>query len=111
MVLFDVKSLFTNILFSFTIKLITGALYHNSKSSNFNTLFNGINQTKTKQILEWVTKSGTFLFNNEYFEKIGLISMKGKASNLFALVIINYIVDKAMEITPSLYMIALQISK
>ena len=67
---YDVKSLFTNIPVSFTIKLIVGALHHNGKSSNSNTLFNGFTQTKMKQFLEWVSKSGTFLFNNEYFEQI-----------------------------------------
>ena len=61
MVSFDVKSLFTNISVSFTIKLVIDALYHNDKSSNSNTLFNGFNPTKMKQFLEWVTKSGTFI--------------------------------------------------
>ena len=44
--------------------VIIDALSHNSKSSNSNTLFNGFNQIKMKQFLEWVTKSGTFVFNN-----------------------------------------------
>ena len=90
MVSFDVKSLFTNILVSFTTKLliIIDALYHNDNSSNSNTLFNGFDQTKMKQFLEWVTKNGTFLFNNEYFEIDG-VPMEGKASNLFADVIMN----------------------
>ena len=99
---FDVKSLFTNIPVSFTIKLIIDALYHNDKSSNSNTLFNGFNPTKMKQISEWVTKSGTFLFNNECFEQIDGVPMRAKASNLFADVIM-YIIDKAMEITPLQY--------
>ena len=68
MVSFDVKSLFTNISVSFTIKLIIDALYHNDKSSSSNTLFNGFNPTKMKQFLEWVTKIGSFLFNNELFQ-------------------------------------------
>ena len=46
MVSFDVKSLFTNIPVLFTIKLIIDALYHNSKSSNFNTLFNDLIRPK-----------------------------------------------------------------
>ena len=96
---FDVKSLFTNISVSFTIKLIIDSLYHNDKSSNSSTLFNEFNPTKMKQYLEGVTKSGTFLFNNKYFEQIDGVLMGGKASNLFADVIMNYIVDKAMEIT------------
>ena len=103
MVSFDLKSLFTNIPVLFTIELIIDALYHNDKSSNFNTLFNGFNPTKMKQFLEWVTKSGTFLFNNEYFEQIDGVPMGGKASNLFADVMMNYIIDKAMEITPLQY--------
>ena len=102
MVSFDVKSLFTNISVSFTIKLIIDSLYHNDKSSNSNTLFNE-DPTKMKQYLEGVTKSGTFLFNNKYFEHIDGVLMGGKASNLFAEVIMNYIVDKAMEITPLQY--------
>ena len=65
MVSFDVKSLFTNIPVSFTIKLIVDALYHNDKSSNSNTLFKGFNPIKMKQFLEWVTKSSKFLFNSE----------------------------------------------
>ena len=56
-----------------------------------------------KQYLEGVTKSGTFLFNNKYFEQIDGVLMGGKASNLFADVIMNYIVDKAMEITSLQY--------
>ena len=52
-----------------------------------------------KQFVEWATKSGTFLFNKEYFEQIDGVPMGGKASNLFANVIMNYIIDKAMEIT------------
>ena len=56
-----------------------------------------------KQFLEWVSKSGTFLFYNEYFEQIDGVPMVGKASNLFADVMMNYTVDKAMEITPSQY--------
>ena len=40
------------------------------------------------------------MFNNEYFEQIDGVLIGGKASNLFACVIMNYIVDKAMEITP-----------
>ena len=47
-----------------------------------------------------VTKSGTFLFDNKYFEQIEDIPMGGRASNFFADVIMNYIVDKATEITP-----------
>ena len=43
-------------------------------------LFNGFNQTKMKQFLEWVTKSGTFLFNNEYSEQIDVVLMGGKES-------------------------------
>ena len=78
-------------------------MYHNGKSSNSNTLFNGLNETKMKQFLEWVTKSGTFLFNNEYFEQIDGVPMGGKASNLVAGVIMNYIVDKAMKISPLQY--------
>ena len=91
MVSFDVKSMFTNIPVSFTIKLIIDALYHNGKSSNSNTLFNGFNPTKKKQLLEWVTKSGTFLFYNKYFEQIDGVPFGGKASNLFADVIMNVI--------------------
>ena len=103
MVSFDVKSLFTNIPVSFTIKRIIDVLYHNDRSSNSNTLFNGFNPTKMKQFLEWVTKSGTFLFNNEYFEQKDGVPMGGKASNLFADVILSYNIDKAMEITPLQY--------
>ena len=98
MVSFAVKSLSTNSPVSFTIKLIIDAVYHNNK-----TLFNGFNQTKIKQFLEWVTKSGTFLFNNEYVEQINGLPMGGKASNLFSDIMMNYIVDKAMEITTSQY--------
>ena len=39
----------------------------------------------------------------EYFEQIDGVPMGGKASNLFADVIMNYITDKAMEITPLQY--------
>ena len=53
-----------------------------------------------KRFLEWVTKSGTFLFNNEYFEQLDGVPTGDKASNLFVNVIMNYIVDKAKEITP-----------
>ena len=42
---FDVKSFFTNIPVSFTIKLIIDALYLKSKLSNSNTSFNGFNLT------------------------------------------------------------------
>ena len=89
LVSFDVKSLITNISASFTIKLITDALYHNGKSSNSNALFNGFNQTKMKQILERVTKNGTFLFNYEYCDQIDGVPMEGKASNLSADVIMR----------------------
>ena len=103
MVSFGVKRLLTNIPVSFTIKLNIDALYHNGTFSNSNILFSGFNQTKIKQFLEWVTKSGTLLFNNDYFEQLDGIPMGGKASNLFADVIMNYIVNKAMEITPLQY--------
>ena len=56
MISFDVKSLFTNIPVSFTNKLIIDALYLINKSSNSDTLFNGFNQIKMKQFLEWITK-------------------------------------------------------
>ena len=98
MVSFDGKNLFTNIPVSFTFKLIIDALYHSSKSSNSNTLFNRFNQTKMKQFLEWVTKSGKLLFNNKCFEQIDGVPMGSKASNQYPDVIINYNVDKAMEI-------------
>ena len=85
------KSLLTYIIpVSFTIKLFVHALYLNSKSSNSNTLLNGFDQTKIKQFLEWVTKSGTFLSNNEYFEQSDSVSIGDKASNLFADVVMNY---------------------
>ena len=106
MVSFDVKSLFTNTVFLFHSPLnliIIDALYHNDKSSNSNTLFNGFNPTKMKQFLEWVTKSDAFLFNNEYLEQIDGVPLGGKASNLFADVIMNYSIDKAMEIIPLQY--------
>ena len=85
------------------MKLIIDALYHNDKSSYSCTLFNGFNPTKMKQFLQWVTKDGTFLFNNEYFEQIDGVPVGGKASILFAGVIMNYIIDKTMEITPLQY--------
>ena len=50
-----------------------------------------------------MTKSGTFFFKNEYFEQTDGIPMGGKTSNLFADVIMNHIVDKAMEIIPLQY--------
>ena len=56
-----------------------------------------------KQFLKWVTKSGMFLFNNEYFQQIDGVPMGGKASNLFTYVIMNYIIDKAIKITPLQY--------
>ena len=56
-----------------------------------------------KQFLEWLTKSGTFWFNNEYFEQNDGVPMGGKASNLFSDVIMNYSVDKAKKITPLQY--------
>ena len=100
---FDLKSLFTIISVSFTIKLIVDALYHNGKSSNSNTSFTGFSQIKMKKFLEWVTKSRTFLFSNEYFEQLDGVLTRGKASNLFADVIMSYVVEKAMEITPLQY--------
>ena len=69
MVSFDVKMLLTNIPVSFTIKLIIDALYHISKSSNYNTLFNGFNQTKMKQFLEWVTKVVRFCLTMNILNK------------------------------------------
>ena len=58
-------------------------------SSNFNALFNGFNEINTKQFLEWVIKSGMFLFNNEYFEQINSVSMGCRVSDLFVNVIIT----------------------
>ena len=44
-----------------------------------------------------------FQFSNEYFEQIEGFLMGGEAFSLFADVIINYIFDKAMEITSTKY--------
>ena len=99
---FNVKSLFTNIPVSFIIQLIIiDAISHN-KSSDSNASFNGFNQTKMQQFLEWVTKSFTF-FYNEYIEQIDGFPIGGKASNMFADAIMNFIVDKAVKIIPSQY--------
>ena len=43
------------------------------------------------------------LFSNKYFEQIDGVPMGGKAPNLIADVIMNYIIDKSMEITPLQY--------
>ena len=38
-----------------------------------------------KQFLEWVIKTGTFLFNNEYFEQIDGVPKGGKAMEIASL--------------------------
>ena len=69
MITFDVKSSFTNIPASFTNRLISDALYHNSKSLYSNTLFNGIGQTKMKQVLEWILKVVRFCLTMNILNK------------------------------------------
>ena len=54
-----------------------------------------------KEFLDWVTQSGTFLFNDEIYKQRNGMPMGGPASGLFADVLMNYIVDKAMGLCPS----------
>ena len=95
MVSFDVKSLFINIPLSFTLNLILESIYVDNTTE-----WNGLNKSRLLKLLSWSTKNTTFQFNNKFYKQLDGVAMGFPIGPLLADVMINYVIDKAIERTP-----------
>ena len=95
MVSFDVKSLFTNIPLSFTLNLILESIYVDNSTE-----WNGLNKSRLLKLLSWSTKNTTFQFNNKFYKQLDGVAMGSPIGPLLADVMMNYVIDKAIERTP-----------
>ena len=95
MVSFDVKSLFTNIPLSFTLNLILESIYVDNTTE-----WNGLNKSRLLKLLSWSTKNTTFQFNNKFYKQLDGVAMGSPIGPLLADVMMNYVIDKAIERTP-----------
>ena len=80
----DVKSLFINVPFDFTIELIL-----NNISSRGTKDFNGLNKNQLKNLLSWTCKGTIFQFNGNTYKQIIGISMGSPIAPLMADVCMN----------------------
>ena len=95
MVSFDVKSLFINIPLSFTLNLILESIYVDNTTE-----WNGLNKSRLLKLLSWSTKNTTFQFNNKFYKQLDGVAMGSPIGPLLADVLMNYVIDKAIERTP-----------
>ena len=95
MVSFDVKSLFTNILTTYTTNLILDSIFSNEYTS-----WNGLNRNRLKKLITWCTQNTTFQFNNKCYQQLDSVAMGSPFGSLMADVIMNHVVDKALNLFP-----------
>ena len=92
---FDVKSLFTNIPTSFTTQLVLDNIFKNDCKK-----WNGLSRNRLKKLLTWST---TFQYDNKFYKQIDGVAMGSPIESLRADFIMNYLIDKALEIAPQLH--------
>ena len=92
---FDVKSLFTNNLLSFALNLILESIYVDNTTE-----WNGLNKSRLLKLLSWPTKNTTFQFDNKFYKQLDGVAMGSPIGPLLADVMMNYVIDKAIESTP-----------
>ena len=95
MVSFDVKSLFTNISFSFTLNLIFESIYVDNSTE-----WNGLNKSRLLKLLNWSTQNTTFQFNNKFYKQLDGVAMGSPNGTLLADIMVNCVIDKAIERMP-----------
>ena len=95
MVLFDVKSLFTNIPLSFTLHLTLESIYVDNRTE-----WNSLNESRLLKLLSWSTKKTTFQFNNKFCKQLDGVAISSPITPLLADFMMNYVIDKAIESTP-----------
>ena len=89
------KAFFTNIPLSFTLNLILESIYVDNTIE-----WNGLNKSRLLKLLSWSTKNITFQFNNKFYKQLDGVAMGSPIGPLLADVMINYVIDKAIERTP-----------
>ena len=97
MISFYVKSLFTNIPTSFTTQLILDNIFKNDKE------WKGLSRNRLKKLLTWSTQNTTFQFDNKFYKQLDGVAVGSPIGSLMTDVIMNYVIDKALEITPQLH--------
>ena len=93
MVLFDVKSLFTNISVDFVIDLILSKIY----ASNLSKTFRGLTKRQLRTLLVWTTKCTNFNFKGNSYDQTDGIAMGSPTAPAFAEIFRNWIIEKTTK--------------
>ena len=92
---FDVKSLLTNISTTYTTNLILDSIFNNGCTN-----WKGLNWNWLKKLITWSTQNITFQFNNKFYQHQHGVAMGSPTASRMAAVIINHVVDKALDLIP-----------
>ena len=68
--------------------------------SNWYTNWNGLNRNRLKKLITWCTQNTTSQFNNKIYQQLDGVAMGSPIGSVMADVIMNYVVDKALDLTP-----------
>ena len=80
---------------TYTTNLILDSIFSNGCAS-----WNGLNRNRLKKLITWSTQKTTFQFNNTFYQQPNGGAMSSPNRFQMADVIINYAVDKALDLTP-----------
>ena len=64
------------------------------------TSWNRLNRNRLKKLITWCTQYTTFQFNNKFYQQLDDVAMGSPIGSLMAVVIMNHVVDKALDLTP-----------
>ena len=89
---FDVKSLFTNILVDFTIKLTLNQLFPDKQSK-----IDGLSKKQFETLLKWTCKKTTLQFNRNYFHQLDGLAMDSPLAPAMADICMNWLTNEVLE--------------
>ena len=88
--IFDAKSLFTNIPVNFTINLIIDQLFPDSSSRVFS-----MNKQQFRKLLNWTCNHTTFQFKGKFYKQLDGMAMGFPLAPAMADIFMNWFIDKA----------------
>jgi len=91
---FHVTSHFTDIPVDFIIDLIFVSVFRSNDE------FNDPNRRRMKKLREWVVKTTAFPLNGRFCREVDGVAMCSSIAPLMADVCMNYVIDRALAVTP-----------
>ena len=79
----------------FTLNLILKSIYVDNTTE-----WHGLNKSRLLKLLSWSTKNTTIQFNNKFYKQLDGVAMGSLIGPLLADIMMNYVIDKAIERTP-----------